>query len=290
MELVSNYKNNDLLRQSFNELCKKIFGISFEGWYQKGLWKDNYICYSYRDGDKIVSNVSVTKMRLKENGKERKLLQIGTVMTAEDYRGQGLAKRLMEYVTKKYEDEYEVFYLFANQSVLEFYPKFGYEEIERFQLFTRDKIKRAPIYQFRKLDMDNSDDIDILTKIAENRIPTSNRFFFEGNEEILYWYCLEIFKDSIYYNEEQDLILIYTIDGDTLNLYDVISSKEIDYKKVLKSIQEDEIKETVFHFNLEVDDLNIESRRFDSVDEDDYMFVKGKLSMDGLVYPITSHT
>ncbi|OCL25715.1 hypothetical protein U472_15420 [Orenia metallireducens] len=290
LELVYDYKNNDLLRKSFNELCMQVFGISFERWYQKGLWKDNYICYSYKDGDQIIANVSVTKMKLKTAKGVRKLLQIGTVMTAENYREQGLARKLMDYVTKKYEDEYEAFYLFANQSVVDFYPKFGYKEVDRLQFFTKEKVESDLTYNFRKLDMNDNDDLRILAKIAENRIATSNKFFFEANEEILYWYCLEIFKDNIYYNKDEELIVLYALAGDVLNIYDVISTKAINYKKILASIQEDAVKETVFHFNLEVEDLSIQSRGFDALKEDDHMFIKGKLNMEGLTYPITSHT
>ena len=64
LEMVFNYKDNDILRQSFDQLARKTFGISFEKWYQKGLWRDSYVCYSYKDIDKIVANVSVTKMIL----------------------------------------------------------------------------------------------------------------------------------------------------------------------------------------------------------------------------------
>lgn len=45
-------------------------------------------------------------------------------MTHPDYRGQGLAKKLLEHVIAKYEDQYDFLYLFANDTVLDFYPKF----------------------------------------------------------------------------------------------------------------------------------------------------------------------
>ena len=42
-ELIKNYQNNSALRQSFNELAQKTFGLSFESWYQNGFWRNNYI-------------------------------------------------------------------------------------------------------------------------------------------------------------------------------------------------------------------------------------------------------
>ncbi|MCQ6267704.1 hypothetical protein M1K46_18905 [Fictibacillus sp. WQ 8-8] len=45
MKLISNYKDHDRLRCSFNNLAQKTFGISFEQWYQAGYWTDKYIIY-----------------------------------------------------------------------------------------------------------------------------------------------------------------------------------------------------------------------------------------------------
>ena len=43
LTFVKDYKKDDGLRQSFDALAKKTFGISFEDWYQNGCWDDNYI-------------------------------------------------------------------------------------------------------------------------------------------------------------------------------------------------------------------------------------------------------
>lgn len=42
-------------------------------------------------------------------------------MTDENYRKQGLAKRLVDYVVKQYKDECDGFYLFANLNAIDFY-------------------------------------------------------------------------------------------------------------------------------------------------------------------------
>ena len=42
-ELVSNYRDNESLKQSFNSLAMKTFNLDFRGWYDKGYWNDNYI-------------------------------------------------------------------------------------------------------------------------------------------------------------------------------------------------------------------------------------------------------
>ncbi|AGE76704.1 hypothetical protein DF16_orf05130 [Bacillus thuringiensis serovar kurstaki str. YBT-1520] len=36
----------------------------------------------------------------------------------------------MNHIIKKYEKNYNFIYLFANDTVLEFYPKFGFEKVQ----------------------------------------------------------------------------------------------------------------------------------------------------------------
>ena len=84
------------------------------------------------DGE-VVSNVSVNACNMNYKGKEVKLIQLGTVMTDTDHRGKGYARMLMEEVMKDYEGKVDGMYLFANDSVLEFYPRFGFMEGKEYQ-------------------------------------------------------------------------------------------------------------------------------------------------------------
>jgi len=38
LTFYKDYKNNEELRKSFNDLATLVFGLSFEDWYQKGYW------------------------------------------------------------------------------------------------------------------------------------------------------------------------------------------------------------------------------------------------------------
>ena len=61
MEIRHAYRDNKELRDSFNELADKVFGLNFEGWYQNGFWKDAYDTYSVIEDGKVVSNISVNR-------------------------------------------------------------------------------------------------------------------------------------------------------------------------------------------------------------------------------------
>ena len=127
MEIVKHYRDNPVLRSSFNRLAEAIFGLNFENWYQNGFWGDNYAPYSVLEDGEIVANVSVNRTDMWIEGSRKKLYQLGTVMTAEGYRNRGYIRAIMAEVDKDLADADGV-YLFANDSVLDFYPKFGFRK------------------------------------------------------------------------------------------------------------------------------------------------------------------
>ncbi len=92
VNLISEYKNNEQYRKSFNSLSQRIFDIDFEPWCHAGHWNDWYICYSFIDeDDSAIANCSVNLLDLIIYGSRKKSIQIGTVMTHPDYRGHGLS-------------------------------------------------------------------------------------------------------------------------------------------------------------------------------------------------------
>ena len=93
MEMISNYMRDDDSRHMLNKLTRKTFGFDFEGWVTNGYFEGEYIPYSLVEEGTMLSNVSANRMRVLQNGEEKFYIQIGTVMTDEDYRKRGLAAR-----------------------------------------------------------------------------------------------------------------------------------------------------------------------------------------------------
>ncbi|GIO00553.1 hypothetical protein J5TS2_12210 [Brevibacillus halotolerans] len=58
-------------------------------------------------------------------------------MTHPDYRNKGLSGKLMHYIIDKYEKECDFIYLFANETVLDFYPKFGFEKLQESSFYLK---------------------------------------------------------------------------------------------------------------------------------------------------------
>ena len=192
--IVTGYRNNAMLRNSFFELAKKVHGLDFTGWYEKGYWSDNYLPYSVFQDGKIVANVSVNRMEFETPAGVRKYIQLGTVMTEPAYRNRGYIRILMEEIEKEDKDEAEGYYLFANDTVLEFYPKFGYRAVQEYEYSKSVSVVQERTV--RRLEMNTKEDRDFLEKVIEAGVPHS-AFEMKHNPGLIMFY-LSIYEDNVY--------------------------------------------------------------------------------------------
>ncbi|MGE8036252.1 GNAT family N-acetyltransferase [Lysinibacillus sp. KCTC 33748] len=288
-QLVYDYKDNQKYRESFNELAKLVFGLDFSQWYEKGCWNDQYSCYSYIDGEKVIANASISKMTVVVNGKDYKVIQVGTVMTHPDYRHKGLARKLMNDIIDKYEKQYDFIYLFANETVLDFYPKFGFSRVQESRYFLNaDRLQKKSNTTIRKLNAENSNDVSLLKLYAKERIPLSSVLDVKDNESLLMFYFLIAFPNSIYFIQDEDVIVIFEKEGEELHLFDVVSRSKIDVIEVLSYITTSDIKRIIFHFIP--DCPNLESEVIET--EDDVLFIRPMINFgtERPLFPLTSHS
>ncbi|GAA4839184.1 hypothetical protein GCM10023310_16220 [Paenibacillus vulneris] len=177
LEWAQDYMEDDARRTALFKLAEQIFGLRMENWYRHAPDNRRYIPFSYFDGGRTIANVSANLLDLVIDGEWKPVIQLGTVMTHPDYRGRGLAGSLMTRVLEHYEGMYDVMYLFANRSVLRFYPKYGFEPVSE-QLFILDwspsKLQLAG-EGIGKLDPRNKDDLQFIARMAAARRPVSRR-------------------------------------------------------------------------------------------------------------------
>ncbi|EGT1605310.1 GNAT family N-acetyltransferase [Listeria monocytogenes] len=287
-EMISDYKDNKMYRDSFNKLAESTFDINFEEWFRSGFWNDKYVCYSYIDNNEVISNVSIYKMNLIYQGENYSALQIGTVMTHPNYRGQGLAKNLLNHVIAKYEDQYDFLYLFANDTVLDFYPKFGFERIEE-SSFTVDACNlKKKASKLKKLNPDNKTDFQLISRIVSKRAPLSNILDVKESEDLLMFYVLIALKNELYYLEELDVIVLMEQEGTDLYVLDILSTKKLDVVEVLSYLSTKKIETIHLLFTPE------KSKYIDAayiIETEDMLFVRPNVltSENYFLFPATSH-
>ncbi|MEH7436482.1 GNAT family N-acetyltransferase [Neobacillus drentensis] len=250
LKFEKGYKENEALRGSFNELALHTFGIEFETWYQHGYWTDKYQPYSFIHQGKVVANVSVNLLNLVIEGESKRAIQIGTVMTHPDYRNQGLSRKLMEIVLEDFKNV-NLVYLFANQTVLDFYPKFGFKAMDEIQFSTNYDFEPTNPSRIKKLDGTNTEDLSFIYTLAANRNSVSKIFGTASSEELLMFYCIMLFSQDIYYLEDEKVLVIFQKEDDTIHLYDIVSTEEVDIQLILNTIASPEIRKIIFHFHLD---------------------------------------
>ncbi len=290
LHFISDYKNDPRYRLSFNELAGKTFGIDFERWYQLGFWSDGYVCYSFADTNRVLANVSVCRMDIIRQGKRMSAVQIGTVMTDPEYRGRGLAAKLMNIVLEEYEDQCDLIYLFANHTVQNFYPKFGFRSsIKECRFFAEIRLNGRYPGKYRKLNLQQNGDLKLLAEMVNKRATISDIFDIERGESILLWHCLCNFSHDIHYLNDLSVLVIAKHTEDTLHLYDVIAPEKVDFIPIFQRIASARVKNVLFYFTPDFKDISVMSASYEP--EDYTFFVRpNDISLKGgFFYPITAH-
>lgn len=218
-QYISNIKDQEALRKSFFNLARSTFGLSFLPWYHEGGWGTDYIPHVLADGQTVAANVSVNKMTFLHRGKRRQWIQLGTVMTHPDYRGNGLGRFLMEKILSVYKNS-EAVYLFANDTVLDYYPKFGFQPSREFHCTFPLPELPVPLASVRKLDISDQRDRAMLLDYYQKGNPYSV-FSMTENQGLLLFHCLNFLRDSIYYSAAYDMIVLAEFEGRTIVCHDL---------------------------------------------------------------------
>lgn len=284
--IVKNYREDNNLRNSFNKLAENTYGITFEPWYQNGYWTEKYIPYSIVNKEEVVANISVNPMKFIEKGSVKHYIQLGTVMTDKAYRNQGLSRNLMEIILNDYKDKVDGFYLFANDSVLEFYPKFGFNKSNEYQYVktvdNKGKMKAT------KILMENKRDWDVLESAIKKSIIHSE-FEMVHNPELILFHITNFMKDCVYYIESLDAYVIVEIEGEELFIHNVFGENETDIDSIVNSFGNSIKKVTLGFTPIHANGFEVMEHR----EEDTTLFVMGKnfdlFTDKQIMFPTLSH-
>jgi hypothetical protein len=285
---IKDYRDISMYRHSLNDLAQRIFGFDFENWYLQGYWCDAYNPYSFADNGKIIANVSVNKMTLVINGIRMHAIQLGTVMTDEAYRNRSLSRELMNIIFSEYEDKADFIYLFANDTVLDFYPKFGFKKTLEYECSTKAS-GIAQSRRHRKLDLDNAADKAILFRLIENMTP-AGKIGCAYNIGIVMFYCSAVYKDHVTYLPELDAAVVAEDTGDVLYIREIFSQNDLDLDILVNALADKPEKKIVFGFTPKCD--NNDYHFTAQSDDNDTLFIRSKhpLALPKGMFPLLSHT
>lgn len=291
---IDNVLQNEANRNSYFQLAKKMFGIKFDEWYQSGYWSGSFIPYVLMDGDKVVSSVSVCINDMKWANQTKRYLQLSTVMTDAEYRNKGLNRWLIEVVLKEWKDKCDAIYLYANDSVVNFYPKFGFEEFTEYQykMLIHKVLPHKGLIQrtdgvVRKLDITSLDDWNLIMQ----KYALSNPFSRVTTDNLgaFVFHCIQSFTNDIYYIEQFEAVVIAEHDGDTFKCYDIFTDYNCNLKDILGALTLEKTKIVFLGFTPKSSENFIIEP---SQEEDTHLFVlKDKENIfkeDKIMFPMLS--
>ena len=227
-------------RHMLNELTQKTFGFDFEGWVTNGYFEGDYIPYSVVHEGKIISNVSANRMQFVQNGVLKNYIQIGTVMTDENYRKQGLAADLIKRVIEEYKDVCDGIYLFGNLDALGFYQKMGFAMANQYRYFVKEEFCKSEkaASRFKPVaDLGDEKKKQYLDLVRESAPHSS---FEQVNK-----YGLQMFYTSglenVFYSEDINCFIVLEQGGCPV-LQSILSKKKIAFTEVLARLDMDQCR------------------------------------------------
>ena len=266
MNIIHGYRADKQLRDSFNRLAEQTFGLNFEGWYQNGFWGENYDPHSIVIDGEVVSNVSVNRTDLVFGGRRYHILQLGTVMTAPEYRGRGLNRAIMEYIEREYADA-DGIYLFANDTVVDYYPRFGFRPGR--EMACRKAVIASDTCRAEQVLMDGPAAWDRLAAAME-KSTFREGCPMVGNPGLIFFYVSQFMTDAVYHIPSLDAWVIAEQEGATLIIHNIFADTAVTAEDVAAAFAG--VEEICLGFAPE----NAEGwESYELQEEDTHFFVKG---------------
>lgn len=231
MQIKRHYRMDKEMRRSFNELAEATFGLNFENWYSMGFWGDNYEPFSVIVDGKVVANVSLNRTDLMIGGQRKRVYQLGTVMTAEGYRNRGYIRAIMQEIEKATRDADGV-YLFANDEVLNFYPKFGFVPGKEY-VYSK-AVSQTGENRMKQVVMDCDAHIDELCGAMEaNTFETACRMV--DNNDLIFFYAAQFMQECVFHEENTDTWVIAELENGELLIHNIFSHQDITLEDVIRA-------------------------------------------------------
>jgi GNAT superfamily N-acetyltransferase len=236
---------------------------------------------------KVCSNVSVNQIPLKDRGERKLFIQLGTVMTDPEYRNRGLSRWLIEYIISQWKNRCDAIYLFANDSVLDFYPQFGFVQMTEFE-YKRSGIK-PNCTRVRKLNMSDENEMRFVLEKFEQGNPFSALSMIE-NQGLLSFYCLGCMKDNVFYSSKYDVVIIMEKENGVTRCCDIFGTTNSLLEEILGEISLSSDDEILLGFTpFDTGGFTCQKH----LEEDTTLFVYGDFighfGDDKLMFPIISH-
>ncbi len=272
LKIIENYREQSIYRNLFFDFTPKaLYGADFKQWYLKEKWDSNYKAVSLLKGGQIIANVSYSTMKIWLAGELTSAIQLATVGTLPAFKNKGYARKLMNFVLEKVDRDYQLVFLFANEHVLDFYPKFGFVQKQE-TLFYANGEGFVPAFNAIQLSLASNSDYKLLTEFIQRRQPITKKFGADNYSHILWWHIIYYYHQCLYYVPALATIVIFEILDGELHIYDILSDRPMTFSTLVPQLIANPIRKIVFYFTPELLDVTYEESE---IYTDSPLFVRG---------------
>jgi len=219
----------------FFAAVEAIFGCgkTFRRWAEMGGWNESYEVFALRNDRQLVSIIGAMEMHFLFGGVEHAGVQCGAVGTLPEFRLAGLSRHLMNRVLVEYSAPEKPVILFANDTVLDFYPRFGFRPVaqKRFVLARSLEPATRPM---RRLDLANRADKALLADYCTRALPIDAHFAARDYFPIMLWNLLHSPRQVVLIDDLAAVLVISQVDR-WLIVHDVYAPSVLDLNHALAS-------------------------------------------------------
>lgn len=282
MNLVILTQNSpSALLAAFDDLLGDVFGLSLAAWRERGAWTSDYTAYALEEGGVLLANASVYRAVLRSGGRDQTAYQVGAVATRPSWRGQGLARLVMQSILDQHGGQ--PFFLFANDSVLDFYPRFGFNRVEDYTPCLRRSLRAA-----RPGMVPLAADDPSAAKILSDRAVFSDLLDCPSALPVHWFHYLYEYPGCTFYIPSLGVLLAARQEGSVLTLMDVVACEALSFDQLAPYLDFGGVEEIRFGFNPDWLDVSYDLA---GPPPDSTLFVRGDLRLPpGAIIPWAART
>lgn len=207
---------------------------TWTAWRDRGGWTTNYEVFALVDEGAIVGTVGRSRMHLVIEGEERVGYQLGAVATLDRYRGQGLARQLVEWVIDSLDATDQPIILFANSNVHDFYPRFGFRRLP--QRCSAASVTLHPTgARASRCDLSDTADRARLAALCARAQPTRGHLTARDYGWLALW-NLTCEPVTLAWVPDHDAAVAFTIEDGRLVVHDVLAARPFDLSQVAPTL------------------------------------------------------
>jgi predicted N-acetyltransferase YhbS len=222
-------------------------GLDFSLWAERGGWDSRYEVFAMVEHGRILATVGRSRMDFVINGLNVPGFQLGAVATHVERRLEGLSRRLIECVIDERDDVDQPIILFANDAVLDFYPRFGFKQMRQ-QRFTTKIALDPACPRARLFAIENSADRARLAHLCARAGATGRAFSARNYSHILLWH-LTYRPMQAFWLDAVDGFVVTEATGGRLVVHECIAPRRFDLCAALPRVITEPVSEIEFGFD-----------------------------------------